>query len=195
MFIVRCQLPRLIKSTSTSQILRREWLQDGCSIGTGYQWGPGCYVRVNSRPAPEAPVLLLAVLTEILLADFKVVPRTARQTADFVVLYVAKGVPEPQGLLGSGSGYDRYKRAASGADGGFPRSSQFFLRFLLNLSRISHLVMEGPTVQLKDTRVVGKFSHSDFQVAGQASRHRRGSDRSGFYDMTLSPSVQATYDL
>jgi hypothetical protein len=49
--------------------------------------------------------------------------------------------------------------------------------------------MEGPTVQLKDTRVVGKFSRSDFQVVGQASRHRRGSDRSGFYDMTLSPSV------
>jgi hypothetical protein len=55
--------------------------------------------------------------------------------------------------------------------------------------------MEGPTVKLKDTRVVGKFSNSDFQVAGQASRHQRGSDRSGFYDMTLSFSGHATYDL
>jgi hypothetical protein len=34
----------------------------------------------------KRPILLLAVLREILIANFKMVPRTARQAADFGVL-------------------------------------------------------------------------------------------------------------
>jgi hypothetical protein len=139
-------------------------------------WDRAVMSEFNSRPAPEAPNSALGSFEGNPYCEFQ--DGSSDSPSDCrlrLCCTVAQGIPEPQGSLGSSSGCNRYK--------------SLFFRIFSILVGISHLVMEGPTVQLKDTRVVGKFSRSDFQVVGQASRHRRGSDRSGFYDMTLSPSV------
>jgi hypothetical protein len=83
MFIVRCQLPRLTKSTSTSQYYAGNGFKTDAVSERVTSWDRAVMSEFNSRLAPEAPILLLAVLREIFIANFKMVPRTARQTADF----------------------------------------------------------------------------------------------------------------
>jgi hypothetical protein len=57
---------------------RRMQYRSGLSVGTGLL----CQSLTHGRLLKH-PILLLAVLREILIANFKMVPRTARQTADF----------------------------------------------------------------------------------------------------------------
>jgi hypothetical protein len=72
----------------------------------GYRWGPGCYVRVNSRPAHEAPNSALGSFEGNPYCEFQ---DGSSDSPSGCRLWgaVVKGIPEPQGLLGSSSGYDR----------------------------------------------------------------------------------------
>jgi hypothetical protein len=113
------------------------------SIGTGYRWQPGWYVRVNSRPAPEdpeAPNSALGSSEGNPYCEFQ--DGSSHSLSDRRLwVTVAKGIPEPQGLLGSSSGYDRYKERLQGQTEASLARVKSFLQILLSLSRISHLVM------------------------------------------------------
>jgi hypothetical protein len=90
-------------------------------------WDRAVMSEFNSRPAPEAPNSALGSFEGNPYCEFQ--DGSSDSPSDCrlrLCCTVAQGIPEPQGSLGSSSGCNRYKRATSGADGGFPRSSEVF---------------------------------------------------------------------